>query len=122
MGEPHEAHSPAGERVGHVVPVHLTVGVGAFLLVMTVITVYTATQIDLGSLNLWIALVIAFAKGSAVCLYFMHLRWDSPFNAIVLIAALLFVVLFIGIALTDTSEYQPEIFDWRESGNVINRP
>lgn len=122
MGEPHEENSRAGERVGHVVPVHLTVGVGAFLLVMTVITVYTATQIDLGSLNLWIALVIAFAKGSAVCLYFMHLRWDSPFNAIVLIAALLFVVLFIGIALTDTSEYQPEIFDWQKSGNVITRP
>ncbi len=104
------------EHVGHVVPIRLTLGVGIFLLVMTGITVYTAKFVDLGGMNIWLALIIAFVKASAVCLYFMHLRWDSPFNAIVLIASFLFVVLFIGLAITDTSEYRPEVIQWQRSG------
>jgi cytochrome c oxidase subunit IV len=35
----------------------------------------------------------------------MHLRWDSPFNGIILISAMFFVALFIGIALMDSREY-----------------
>jgi cytochrome c oxidase subunit 4 len=45
-------------------------------------------------------------KASVVALYFMHLRWDSPFNAIVLIAALFFVTIFIGVAVLDSREYK----------------
>ena len=37
--------------------------------------------------------------GLLVVMYFMHLRWDSPFNGIVILAALFFVALFIGLAL-----------------------
>jgi hypothetical protein len=36
----------------------------------------------------------------------MHLRWDSPFNAIVLIAALFFVALFVGSVVLDSKEYR----------------
>lgn len=107
------------ENVGHVVPIRLTVGVGLFLLVMTVITVFTAKFVDLGGFNIWLALIIAFVKASAVCLYFMHLRWDSPFNGIVLIASFLFVILFIGLAITDTGEYQPEVARWQRSGLTL---
>lgn len=78
------------------------------LLVLTGVTV-AVTWVDLGTYNLWIALAIAGIKASLVVLYFMHLRYDHPFNAIVFITALLFVVLFVGLALMDSYEYQPQI-------------
>ena len=89
-------------------PLPLLAAVFATLLVLTVITV-AATWIDLGGFNLWLAMIIATVKGALVALYFMHLRYDRPFNAIVFLTALLFVTLFVGLALTDTKEYQPEL-------------
>ena len=74
----------------------------------TVITV-AASKVDLGQANIWVALAIALVKGGLVVMYFMHLRWDSPFNGIVLLAALFFVALFIGLALLDSTSYQPQI-------------
>lgn len=103
MTEHHE------QKVGHVVPMKLLLGVASALLVLTAITVYTATQVDLGGFNIWLALAIAMLKASLVCMYFMHLRWDSPFNLVVLMSSFIFVVLFIGFSLTDTSEYQPDM-------------
>jgi len=44
-----------------------------------------------------------------VALFFMHLRWDRPINAVIFIGTLLFVALFVGITLTDTGSYQPEL-------------
>jgi cytochrome c oxidase subunit IV len=94
--------------IGHVVPLPLLVGVLAALLVLTFVTV-AVTWVDLGAFNIWLALIIAAIKASVVALYFMHLRWDSPFNAVILICALLFVAVFIGFALMDTLNYQPDM-------------
>jgi len=94
--------------VGHVVPLRTLVGVLLVLLALTVVTV-AVTFVDLGRLNLVAALAIAVVKGALVLLYFMHLRWDRPFNAVVLIAALIFVVVFVGLAMLDTFNYQPDI-------------
>ena len=44
-----------------------------------------------------------------VALYYMHLRWDKPFNAFVFISAFAFLFLFIGFALMDTAHYQEVI-------------
>ena len=96
------------EQVGHVVPLRLLVTVLVALLVLTVVTV-AVTKVDLGKFNLVIAMVIAALKGSLVLLYFMHLRWDRPFNAVVFVSSLAFVALFIILALLDTSEYQPAL-------------
>jgi cytochrome c oxidase subunit IV len=98
-----------GHPVGHVVSARVLVGVWASLLVMTVVTVL-ATRIDLGGpMNLWVAMAIATFKASLVLLYFMHLRYDHPVNAMVFIFALLFLALFIGGALTDAQQYQSEL-------------
>ncbi len=94
--------------VGHVVSLRVLLMVWGSLLVLTYITV-AATYFDLGSLNLWVAMGIATVKGSLVALYFMHLRWDRPFNAIVFISSLVFVMLFVSFALMDTAHYQPEM-------------
>jgi cytochrome c oxidase subunit 4 len=98
-----------GERgFVHIVPVPLLLAVWMGLMVLTVVTV-AATSIDWGKFNLWLAMLIATVKASLVALYFMHLRYDKPFNAIVFIASLVFVMLFVGLAMMDTVEYQPEL-------------
>ncbi|MBS1240918.1 MAG: hypothetical protein H6R40_345 [Gemmatimonadetes bacterium] len=89
----------------HVSSVRLLVVVWIALLIGTWLTV-TATYFDLGSLNIWIGLAIATVKALLVALYFMHLRWDRPFNAFVFLCAFLFLGIFIGIALLDTAHYQ----------------
>ena len=94
----HEAHT-------HVVPGWLLLAVFAVLIFLTFVTV-AVTWVDFGrTANVWVAIVIAAIKAGLVALYFMHLRWDSPFNSVILIAALFFVALLIGIIVLDTSEY-----------------
>ena len=94
--------------MGHVVPLRIMLAVGAALLFLTWVTV-AIEKFDLGELNIFAALAVAVVKGTLVALYFMHLRWDRPFNLIVFIGGLAFVGLFIGFALLDTAEYQHQI-------------
>ncbi len=112
---PHDSHHSsfsiqhsAHPSVGHVVPLYVLLGVWAILMVLTYVTV-AVTHFDLGSLNLWVAMAIATVKASLVLLYFMHLRYDRPINAIAFIGAFLFVLLFVGLALMDSSQYQPDL-------------
>jgi cytochrome c oxidase subunit IV len=98
----HHDHEP------HAVPLRVLAGVFAVLMVLTFLTV-AATWIDLGTLNIWVALGIAFIKAAFVCLYFMHLRYDSIFYSIVLVCSFLFVVLFMGISMMDTAQYEPKV-------------
>jgi caa(3)-type oxidase subunit IV len=89
----------------HAVPKRILLGVYGLLLLFTVITVGVST-LNLGPFNIWVALMVAVIKGGLVAMYFMHLRWDSPFNGLILIAALFFVALFIGIAMLDAHSYE----------------
>lgn len=95
----------------HVVPLWLLSAVFAALVFLTFVTVWITrvdgNQVGIGSLNIFLALLIAVVKASLVLLYFMHLRWDSGFNALIIIASLLFVFLFIGFLIVDTSSYKP---------------
>ena len=108
-----ESHGEGHGGVGHIVPIKILAQTGAALLVLTVVTVWAA-GIDFGEANVWIALAIAVLKGSLVVLFFMHLRWDRPFNGIVFITSMAFVTLFIAFALTDTGEYAPDV----DAGNA----
>lgn len=99
--EPHEEHI-------HVVSLPLLMAIFAALLVLTIATV-GAIFIDAGDLNIWIALAIAVVKAALVALYFMHLRWDSMFNGMVLITSLAFVAIFIGASITDSTEYRTNL-------------
>ena len=104
----HDETDPLADYHPHVVPVSLLLGVFGILLFLTVITV-AATLIDLGPLNIWIALAIAVVKAAVVALYFMHLRYDRPFHGVILIASLFFVAIFIGLALVDSTTYKPNL-------------
>ncbi|MCC7146279.1 MAG: cytochrome C oxidase subunit IV family protein [Phycisphaeraceae bacterium] len=101
-------HGASGEGAGHAVPLGVLAGIFVVLLGLTFLTV-AATWVQLGALNIWIALGIALVKAVLVALYFMHLRYDSPFNGMVLAAALAFVILFIGITIIDSRQYAPAV-------------
>ena len=99
MNHPHTA--TAGAHTHRVLPVKLYLGVGAALLMLTVLTV-AASYVDFGVLNIVIAIGIAAAKASLVALFFMGLKYDERFNSIVLVSAFLFLSLFFIFTLADT--------------------
>jgi cytochrome c oxidase subunit 4 len=97
-----------GHALGHILPPRILLVVWAGLVVLTGLTL-AAARVNLGGLNLWLAMVIATAKACLVALYFMHLRYDRPIYAIIFLGALLFVTLFVGLVLLDTQSYQPQM-------------
>lgn len=106
------ASDHASQQVGHHVPMWLLVTVLVVLLVLTFVTV-GATWVDLGAWNVWIALGIATVKAILVALFFMHLAYDRPINAIILCSTLLFVAVFVGAALLDVFHYRENVHTFR---------
>ena len=106
MSSHSDAHPHADDHpiVGHVVPYSTLFATAGVLLFLTVVTV-AVRWVDLGELNIVVALGIAAVKATLVALYFMHLRWDKPFNAITFVGSILFVALFMAFALMDTHAY-----------------
>jgi cytochrome c oxidase subunit 4 len=100
-------------QVGHIVPIKFLTAICCLLLFLTAVTVwvslYDFTEINIAEMGIIMALFVATVKATFVGLYFMHLRWDRPFIGFIFVGSILFVVLFIGVALTDSLEYQPEI-------------
>jgi cytochrome c oxidase subunit IV len=107
MAQDRSTHGPAHPAVGHVVPLPTLFAVLGSLLVLTFATV-AATWFDFGRAAVWVALGIAVVKASLVLLFFMHLKWDKPFNGVILIISLALVALFISITLTDSAHYKPD--------------
>ena len=71
------------------------------LLVGTALTVYAAT-LDLGRFNAAVALGIATIKATLVALFFMHVWLASEkLTKLVVIAALFFLLLLLGLTMTD---------------------
>ena len=114
MSDAAHAHE---EHEVHVLPMRVLVVIYLALLVLTVLTV-VVWMINLGPTAIVVSLGIALVKASLVALYFMHLRYDSLFNGIVLVSALLFVVLFITISLLDTNQYQPDRLQYQQQQAV----
>jgi cytochrome c oxidase subunit IV len=71
------------------------------LLVGTALTVY-ASGLDLGPFNAAVALTIASIKATLVALFFMHIKGASEkLTKLVVIAALFFLLLLLGLTMTD---------------------
>ncbi len=104
MNQPNAHHNEPHPEVGHVAPMWILVAIWLGLMFLTYITVAVA-QFDFGDLNIVIAMGIATVKAALVIMFFMHLVWDKPFNAFILISTLVFVFLFILFALLDTGHY-----------------
>jgi len=70
------------------------------LLLLTFITT-TVGMMDLGRLNVVVALVIAVIKAMLVVLFFMHIYWSSKLNKLVVVAGLAWLALLLWLTLTD---------------------
>jgi cytochrome c oxidase subunit 4 len=121
MTDAANASSPDEHEIAHVMPLPVLFGVFATLMVLTFLTV-AATWINLGWFNLPVAMAIATVKATLVALYFMHLRYDAPFNGLAFIAALVFVAIFILITLLDTVSNQPSIESYRDANSASAPP
>ncbi len=92
----------------HVVGWKLLTAIFLALMVLTVLTV-AAINVDLGPLNIVVALGIALVKALLVVLVFMHIWWDRAFHGLLIASSLGFVTLFIGFIMIDTWQYEPTI-------------
>lgn len=85
----------------HVVtPVRTYVFTFATLAVLTIVTYLIALQ-DFGFMNTPIALAVAFVKATAVVVYFMGLRYNTPLTKLVAIAGFFWLLILFGITISD---------------------
>jgi len=77
-------------------------GIGIALFILTFVTV-GVTWIEIPApWNVVVAIGIAIVKALLVVLFFMNLYWDSKFNSLLFVFALIFFALMISITLLDT--------------------
>jgi len=98
-----DAHGADDGRIhAHVASVRFYVSVFVGLVTLTALTILVG-EFHMGALNLALAVIIASAKAALVVTFFMHLSHDRRFNAILLIAALLFIGVFFAYTMNDTT-------------------
>jgi len=88
------------EHIHEPVPYRTFILIWVALLVLTAITV-AISRIDLGALNIWVALGVASIKSSLVIFVFMHLRQESKLFKIGLLVMLSILAIFIGLTFFD---------------------
>ncbi len=124
------AHAPnssdhAGHEhndLAHVASAKMLITIFALLLFFTFLTVFLNKSFHFpGGLEVWIAMLIGTIKAVLVALFFMHLRYDRPFNVLVFVSAFLFVSIFIGFTLMDTTQYQRDV-TWEDKSPKIEAP
>lgn len=92
-------------------PIPVLLGVFFALIGLTVLTVWSST-FPLGSWDVTVAMLIATVKALLICLFFMHMLHDKPLNVMAFLSSIIFMALFIGLALSDYGEYKPEVDAW----------
>jgi cytochrome c oxidase subunit IV len=84
----------------HIIPYRSFLLVLATLITLTLISV-SVTQIYLGPLTVFIALLIAAVKSSFVLRIFMHLKFESRMLVFMVVAVILVICVVIFITLLD---------------------
>jgi cytochrome c oxidase subunit 4 len=99
MSDHSHAHDD-GKVHAHVSPFLFMVAIFGALVVLTVVTV-AASRFDFGSANTIIAVLIATAKAALVATFFMHLKYDKGFHALIFVMSFVFLGVFLLITLED---------------------
>lgn len=106
--EPSSTALPATETLHvHISSPTQLIGIFVTLLALTGLTVWASTW-NVGEFDIWIALGIAGVKATLVAAYFMHLRYDRPVNALLLIFSVAVLILFLGVTLSDVLQLAPD--------------
>ncbi len=96
----HPEHKEETGSVGHIAPTAMYVTIWAILMVLTLTTVLVS-EVDIGPLNIVVALVIATIKGTLVVLFFMHLRYSPKLTMATVVAAVFWLFLMLSLTMTD---------------------
>ena len=80
----------------HVIPLGVYLGIEGILLVMTIVTI-AVSYVELGFLNIVVALAIASIKALLVAFFFMHLYYDNKLYFFIFASSLFFFISHISI-------------------------
>jgi cytochrome c oxidase subunit 4 len=83
-----------------VTPVRTYVLIWLTLTILTFVTFYVST-INLGALNIVVALGIAFTKMMLVIWFFMHVRTDNPLTKLFVFAGFFWMAILLVLTLGD---------------------
>jgi cytochrome c oxidase subunit IV len=98
--DPHASSDHLYLGQDHVTPVGVYLAIFGGLMVLTIITVAVA-WIDLGFLNIAVALGVAVVKATFVVLYFMHLKYSSRLTWVVAAAGFFWLLILFGLTMAD---------------------
>jgi cytochrome c oxidase subunit IV len=84
----------------HIVSVKVYVGIFLALLSLTFVT-YEVARIDLGPMNIVVALLIAAVKSTLVALFFMHAYYSPRRTRLVISAGIAWLALMIVFTMGD---------------------
>ena len=99
--ETHHPHKDDGAVHAHISSAGFYIAVFMALIALTILTV-GQSYVDLGRMNLIVVILIATTKAALVVSFFMHLRYDNKFNALIFISCLFFIGVFFAYTLNDT--------------------
>ena len=88
------------EHTEHIVPPGIYAAIITTLLILTGLTVFAA-YVDLGRLNIAVALVIATIKATLVVLFFMHAKYVPKRTKLVIISGIFWLALLLFMTLSD---------------------
>jgi cytochrome c oxidase subunit IV len=92
----------------HIVPPKVYVGIFLSLMVLTAATV-GAAYVNLGAMNIVVALAIASVKATLVVLYFMHARYSPKRTQLVIVCAVFWLAIMLALTLSDYSTRDKEV-------------
>ena len=88
------------EHEQHLIPYRVYFLVWGSLMGLTLVTV-GAKYAELQHLAIFAAILIATVKALLVLLYFMHLRYERPIYAVMILVFLITYGIYIGLVFTD---------------------
>jgi cytochrome c oxidase subunit IV len=86
------------QDVEHHLPKNLYFVIFGALMALTALTVGLAF-VNLGQMNIVVALAVAVIKASLVVMFFMHLKYESHLTKVVFGAGVFWLVLLLGIIM-----------------------
>jgi cytochrome c oxidase subunit IV len=88
------------EHVEHHLPKSLYFVIFGALMVLTALTVGLAF-VNLGQMNVVVALAVAVVKATLVVLFFMHVKYSSRLTKLICGTAFFFLLVLFGLTLSD---------------------
>jgi cytochrome c oxidase subunit IV len=84
----------------HILPKSTYYAIFAVLMILLIVTVGVAF-VQLGPLNIYVAMAIAISKAVVIILYFMHVRYSSKLVWIFASAGFVWLIILIALTMSD---------------------